>query len=393
MEAKYTKDQLDFALEILNHPEWLREDFVQNWLAQKENVKLYEECRVYLEAGLRLDGERVLDVEVEYKKFCQKMEPRSDRRMLRWIPVAASVLLVMFFGWWTMERMSDLDKGHLKVSQAVVVEQERILPGRHHAVLVTGNNKEIVLDETGLKQVEVEKGVQIDYDSLSGMSYTQTGSTRSYYHTLRIPKGGEYKVVLNDGTEVWLNSGSELRYPTVFTGDKREVELKGEGYFSVAPDEKVPFVVVAAGVCTKVYGTEFNVRAYEGKDVNVTLVKGRVAVRREEARQEYALNPGENACFTGRVPEVSRVNVQKYAAWKDGYFYYEDESLETIMDEFKRWYDFDVVYIGNQVKDLKFEFWASRDSEFSKITRLLMQTNKIKVQVNGRVLTISEVNR
>ena len=208
-----------------------------------------------------------------------------------------------------------------------------------------------------------------------------------------MPKGAEYKLTLNDGTVVWLNSESELRYPTSFVGEKREVFLTGEGYFSVAYDEKQPFIVVSSDIYTKVYGTEFNVRSYGDEEVHVTLVQGRVSVKKTEGGSEYTLNPGENARFVESVPEITKVNVNRYIAWKDGYFYYENESMESIMDDLKRWYDFDVVYVGNRVKDYRFELWVSRDSEISVITDLLMKTNRVGIKVNGKTLVVSEVVR
>ena len=105
------------------------------------------------------------------------------------------------------------------------------------------------------------------------------------------------------------------------------------------------------------------------------------------------MNPGENARFVESVPEITKVNVNRYIAWKDGYFYYENESMESIMDDLKRWYDFDVVYVGNRVKDYRFELWVSRDSEISVITDLLMKTNRVGIKVNGKTLVVSEVVR
>lgn len=240
---------------------------------------------------------------------------------------------------------------------------------------------------------ELEKGVSVKYDSVQGINYDLSEGASVSYHTLRVPKGAEYKLTLNDGTVVWLNSASELRYPTSFTGEIREVFLKGEGYFSVAHDEKHPFIVVSSDIYTKVYGTEFNVRSYGEEDIHVTLVQGRVSVKKSESGREYTLSPGENACFEEDVPEITKVNVNRYIAWKDGFFYYENETLEAIMDDLKRWYDFDVMYVGNRVKEYRFELWASRHSEISVITDLLMKTNRVGIKVNGKTLVISEIKR
>ena len=156
-------------------------------------------------------------------------------------------------------------------------------------------------------------------------------------------------------------------------------------------DERQPFIVVASGVRTKVYGTEFNVKAYADNKVDVTLVEGKVAVKRASDDSEYALTPGQNAHLeAGAVPLIEKVNVHKYIAWKEGYFYYENERLEVIVNDLKRWYDFDVVYVGSGVKDLRFELWSGRDSDIGVIMGLLTKTNRVSVRLAGRTLIVSE---
>lgn len=315
---------------------------------------------------------------------------RSKRAMWRWTATAAAiVIIVVSILWLSMNSKTGVEEA-MSVAE---VFSGQVVPGKNQAMLVTESGKTVVLGNNKLSDVEIETGVVVRDDSVKGVDYSWLENTEVHYHTLKVPKGGEFKIVLHDGTEVWLNSESELRFPTVFTGDRREVELKGEGYFSVMHDDRLPFVVVAAGVRTKVYGTEFNVRSYNEKDVNVTLVRGRVGVQGDESTREYTLVPGENARFEGDRLEITRVNIHKFTAWKEGYFYYENERLETIMNDLKRWYDFDIVYIGNQVKDLNFELWSSRDSDISTIIGLLTKTNKVHLKLEGRTLIVSEMNR
>ena len=348
---------------------------------------MYEECRRYLEGGLRLTVSEQLDVEGEYQNFIRKMKSGGQSRRIAWFSVAATVVILISASWWLLENSL------LSKKQEVMPVAEHIVPGRNQAVLITESGEEFVLNASQGESREVGEGVRVEYDSLSGINYNLAEGGVVRYHTLRVPKGAEYKLTLNDGTVVWLNSESELRYPTSFVGEKREVFLTGEGYFSVAHDEKQPFIVVSSDIYTKVYGTEFNVRSYGDEEVHVTLVQGRVSVKKTEGGSEYTLNPGENARFVESVPEITKVNVNRYIAWKDGYFYYENESMESIMDDLKRWYDFDVVYVGNRVKDYRFELWVSRDSEISVITDLLMKTNRVGIKVNGKTLVVSEVVR
>ena len=387
MKFEKEEDRLNFVTEILNHPEMLREVRVREWLAEPHNKDLYEECRRYLEGGLRLTVSEQLDVEGEYQNFIRKMKSGGQSRQIAWFSVAATVVILISASWWLLENSLPSKK------QEVMPVAEHIVPGRNQAVLITESGEEFVLNASQGESREVGEGVRVEYDSLSGINYNLAEGGVVRYHTLRVPKGAEYKLTLNDGTVVWLNSESELRYPTSFVGEKREVFLTGEGYFSVAYDEKQPFIVVSSDIYTKVYGTEFNVRSYGDEEVHVTLVQGRVSVKKTEGGSEYTLNPGENARFVESVPEITKVNVNRYIAWKDGYFYYENESMESIMDDLKRWYDFDVVYVGNRVKDYRFELWVSRDSEISVITDLLMKTNRVGIKVNGKTLVVSEVVR
>lgn len=387
MKFEKEEDRLNFVIELLNHPELLQDVRVQEWLAAPRNKELYEECRRYLEGGLRLAVGDQLDVEGEYRNFTRKMQSGGRSRRMNWFSVAAAVVILISASWWLLENSL------LSKNQEEILVAEHIVPGKNQAMLITESGEELVLGASGSESWELGEGVSVEYDSLRGINYKLTERAVVSYHTLRVPKGAEYKLTLNDGTVVWLNSESELRYPTSFVGASREVFLKGEGYFSVAHDEQHPFIVVSSDIYTKVYGTEFNVRSYGEEDVHVTLVQGRVSVKKTENGSEYTLNPGENARFIESVPEITKVNVNRYIAWEDGYFYYENESLESIMDDLKRWYGFDVVYVGNQVKDYRFELWASRDSEISVITDLLMKTNRVGIKVNGKTLVVSEVIR
>ena len=390
MKTDARNDRIKFVLDLLNHPEWQREEHVRAWLDQKENKKLYEECRLYLEAGLRKEIGNRLDVTSEYKKFNQKFRHRTVAGIRKWTAIAATIVLITASGVWLATNPGGSEKDATLLTG---IPTTQVIPGKKQAVLLTESGKTVVLGHNNLSAIEIETGVMVREDSVKGINYSYASNMKIHYHTLKVPKGGEFRVVLQDGTAVWLNSESELRYPTAFTGDKREIELKGEGYFSVTPDAERPFIVVAAGIRTKVYGTEFNVRSYDAKDVNITLVKGKVGVQRKSARQEYILHPGENACFKENATEISPVNVHKYTAWKEGYFYYENERVETIMNDLKRWYDFDVVYTETKIKNLSFELWASRNSNISAIMELLWKTHKIDIKWDGRTLIISEINR
>jgi len=390
MTADERNDRIQFMLDLLHHPEWQGEESVRRWLEQEENRKLYEECRLYLEAGLRKETGHLPDVASEYEKFSRRYIHKIRIHPWKWTAAAAVLALMMAGGIWLTTKQDHIKKETVSLAG---IAPAKIVPGKQQALLLTESGKTVRLGAGHSSAIEIEKGVIVKKDSTVGIHYSSAPNTDIHYHTLQVPKGGEFRVVLQDGTEVWLNSESELRYPTVFSGDRREIELKGEGYFSVTPDPERPFIVVTAGIRTKVYGTEFNVRSYDPQEVNITLVKGKVGVQREGAEREFALKPGENARFKENEPEISPVNVQKYTAWKEGYFYYEQEKVETILNDLKRWYDFDVIYLRDKVKELTFELWASRDSDISAIVELLVKTNKIDIKLEGRTLIVTKTKR
>lgn len=387
MEQDKQKDTIEFALEILNHPELMQHAEVQEWLRCNENQALYEELRKYAEAGLHLGGVDVPDVEDVYTNFRKNIRRRVGVNIRKWVVVAAAVVIAVTVGWQWLSTGDVAELGKGLMASAV----SDIQPGRNRAILLTETGGRVALGGSIIEDMEVEQGVRLSYDSLKGVRYDLNPASKVHYHILRTPMGGEYKVELADGTVVWLNSGSELKYPTAFTGNSREVELVGEAYFSVKKNPVIPFVVHSRGVATRVYGTEFNVKAYAGEEMNITLVEGSVSVKTENESKEYHLRPGENACVKENgKPSVKAVNIHKYIAWKEGYFYYENERLETILKELGRWYDFEVTYVGRLTRDLRFELWADRDREIEGIIALLTKTNKIQVKKSGRTLIVSE---
>lgn len=387
MERDPQKDAIEFVLEILNHPEMMHDPEVRDWLKCKENQSLYEELRKYAEAGLHLGGVDVPDVEDVYTSFRKNMSRRVAMNIRKWAVAAAAVIIAVTVGWQWLPTREAVEPEKELMASAV----SDIQPGRNRAILLTETGDRVALGGDIIEDMEVEQGVHLSYDSLKGVRYDLKPASKVCYHTLCTPMGGEYKLELADGTVVWLNSGSELKYPTAFTGNSREVELVGEAYFSVKKNPAMPFVVYSRGVATRVYGTEFNVKAYTGEEMNITLVEGRVSVKAENEPKEYHLKPGENACVReDGKPSVKAVNIHKYIAWKEGYFYYENERLETILKELGRWYDFDVTYVGSRTRGLRFELWADRDSEIGEIVDLLTKTNKIQVKKSGRTLIVSE---
>ena len=190
--------------------------------------------------------------------------------------------------------------------------------------------------------------------------------------TLTTPRGKSFLLVLSDGTKVWINAESSLRYPVAFNGKERRVELKGEACFEVAKDEKCPFIVSADGMDTHVLGTKFNVRSYTTEDRHVTLVQGKVQVETGEEK-------------------ISRVNIATYMAWTEGMFYFEDSSLEEIMSSLGRWYNVNVDFERVELYNIRLNFWANRNAHLNEAVELLNKLEKVRVEYQDGTITIKHI--
>ena len=211
------------------------------------------------------------------------------------------------------------------------------------------------------------------------------------FNTLRTERGGEYAVALSDGTVVYLNAESELRYPVEFVGGERVVWFKGEGYFEVAGDAKRPFRVMAEGVSVTAYGTEFNVNTFGEREVRTVLVEGSVGVRVDGRGEEVRLRPSELAeCDAGSGEvRVREVDAGEYVAWKDGFFVFDDETLEEIMGELARWYDAEVFFVSEEAKALRFTGHLRRYDEIGVILRAIEGAVDVRFAVNGKAISVS----
>ena len=218
-----------------------------------------------------------------------------------------------------------------------------------------------------------------------------TMKTETVYNMVTVPRGGEYKLVLADGTIVWLNSDSHIRYPVTFSGDTRQVELEGEAYFEVAKDKEKPFIVRMNEYNVRVTGTQFNVRNYSNENLATTLVEGRVQIERKGRVDR--LRPGQQAILENNEIRIRTVNVNEQVAWRHGAFGFTQCRLENIMEELARWYDVDVFYMNQQVKNYHFSAWFKRSSSINEVINILENTNKISLDLKGRILTVNDISR
>jgi transmembrane sensor len=272
---------------------------------------------------------------------------------------------------------------------------QQIQPGSNKAVLTLANGQKITLNDAAPGEIAKQSGIsitktadgQIVYTILAGNTDTQEGEILK--NTISTPKGGQYKVILPDGTQVLLNAATSLVYPTSFNGIERLVELNGEAYFEVAKNKDKPFKVRSGIQTVEVLGTHFNVNAYDDEDaIRTTLIEGSVKVSREGS--SGVIVPGQQAIVTrlpGGTVTKRNVNVEKEIAWRNGTFSFENDDIKSVMRSISRWYDVDVNYKGN-VDDLDFTGEIFRTAKLSEVINIL-ELNNVHVETQGRTLTLS----
>lgn len=303
----------------------------------------------------------------------------------RWTSVAAAILLLLTVGYYFAGRV------HKQEKMATITKTDN-QPGSNKAMLKLSNGSMVTLDEgadhAGSKQTE---NAIIGRDS-GTVEYAagQPASATVAYHTLITPKGGQYKVVLPDGTKVWLNAASSLYYPTAFTGTEREVVLTGEAYFEVAQQAARPFKVSVGEMAVNVLGTSFNICAYrEEKQIVTTLVNGAVKLQSNQA--VATLKPGQEGSFEEGANEFMKKNVDTdiAIAWTKGLFRFENDDIATITRKMARWYDVEVQFEG-KMPTRKFIGVLSRQESLSTVLKILEGAD-VHFHQEGKKLIVTSV--
>lgn len=269
-----------------------------------------------------------------------------------------------------------------------------INPGGNKAILTLADGSKISLTDAADGELTEQAGVSITKTEDGQIVYQVIDaphvSTAATYNTISTPAGGQYQVNLPDGTTVWLNALSSLKYPTVFSTQERKVILTGEAYFEVAKDPSKPFIVAANGggrqQQVRVLGTHFNINSYDDElSTRTTLLEGSVEVNAFDKAK--TLKPGQQAVLTKGIA-VQEVDVNQAIDWKNGNFYMDDESVQSIMRRLSRWYDIEVVYQGNVPDNLQFGGVISRTKKLSEVLQVLETTQNIHFKIEGRRVTV-----
>lgn len=314
------------------------------------------------------------DAYLETVLFAPKQTARVRRLWMARVSAVAVMLLLVGMGFWYVLYKGN-ENGHVEeVSVAADV-----LPGTRKASLVLSDGSSYELDT-------LEGGIKItDNQIYYGSGAALTARLADLQATVYAPRGGEYKVDLADGSEVWLNADSKLTYPLSFSGNTRLVEVEGEAYFNVHHDAERPFIVRSKGQEVKVLGTTFVVHSYPAEEVQTTLVSGRVEVH-VDGQSKVALRPGQQLAVDKGRKELREVNIEAYTGWKNGLFIFHDIPLATVLPQLARWYDIEVPTQG--IPDVRVFGEIDRNTKLSEVVHLLETATDVRFKIEERRLVI-----
>ena len=360
---------------------------LKSWLSShSSHRKYYEDAINYYS-----NGTQFANSPTELKKALKKIHrktgihsPYINTQIITITSIAASILILIYFQFLRTSNNPEQQKTE-QVAQSIV-------PGSNKAVLVLADGTEHDLS-SGNNSVITEEGSEIK-NSGNKLEYTSKSAqtTETKYNTLKIPRGGEYFLVLADGTKVWLNSETTLRFPVQFASDIRRVELTGEAYFEVSRNENVPFIVSSGNQQIKVLGTQFNISSYpDNQSILTTLVEGSVEVSLEgNPAEKTMLKPSEQSYLSMNESQILKrnVDVAQYVAWKDGRFVFQDQMLEDIMKTLSKWYNVQVVFTNEDDKKLRFTGNLERYTDFNNILGKIERTNEVEFEITDKLITI-----
>lgn len=321
------------------------------------------------------------DTQSEWEIIRQRTVGRDrGKRTIRWYRYAVAIFLPLLIASGYFIKLS-------RTPQEKTLISVPFIPGKSYAVLELADGTSIDLGETAVRG-QIQGGHwEVRSDSLKYCEEGVKGGEE--YHTLKVPRGGEYTLVLADGSKVFLNAESSLKYPVLFSGDLRKVKLEGEAYFEVKRNPEKPFVVDIGGMQVNVLGTTFGIRAYaDEREIRTTLVSGRVNV--SAGKQVYELKPSEQAVFDKQTEavKVAAVDTELFVGWKDGRLVFDNCSLERILKDLGRWYSFEVFYATSAAKEIPFSLNIRKHEKFAQVLELMQSTGKIQFEINKNTVIV-----
>jgi len=331
------------------------------------------------------------ELEDSYEYLKSKLPLAQETKVVSLWPrlaVAASIVLLLAAGLFYFKKPKEQD---IQVAE----KPQEIAPGGNKGILTLSNGKQIVLTDVSVKGIVAQEGnqdavtIKLSEDGVITYIVNPDASkeTANSFNTLSTPTGGQYNIVLGDGTKVYLNAVSSIKYPTQFKGNQRVVEVEGEAYFEVAKNKNKPFIVKSGNQSIEVLGTHFNLHAYNNESViKTTLLEGSVAVSCNN--QKAILKPGEQSNVSDNLNKIAirKVDTEATIAWKNGRFKFDNDDLKTVMKQLERWYGIKVEYRGD-VSDVRFNGGTFMNKNLSEVLKVLELSN-IKFKVEGKTIIV-----
>jgi len=346
-----------------------------------ENRRVLEDLvnEGYIEAGIK--NQQAFNIEAALLRI--KKEERFEKgrpayKLLKYITIAASLFLVCFLGFYFYQKKVD--------TSSVSTAGKVIHTGGNNAILTLASGETIALNSAKNGRVAIQGNAVVNKTKEGQVVYVPGEDVPDaiVYNTIATPRGGEYELTLSDGSRVWLNAASSIRYPTVFTGDKRSVEITGEVYLEVAKMKNMPFIVSSKGQQVEVLGTHFNINAYSDEPLTkTTLLEGRVKVSVSQAHHSVLLSPNQQALSSGQELKVATANVEEVVAWKNGYFRFNNDDIYSVMRKLSRWYDFEFVFDGSLPNE-GYNGTISRYKNINQVLAMLEYSNAVHFKIEGR---------
>jgi len=381
------------ARDISGHLEKDEKEFLTEWLNNSvENKELYNKILDSQNLAERNRLYESIDTIQAWNKVSVILEVKPKKRIWPLVfKYAAAILLPVLLGltgYWLLHNQSS----------DVVSPFVQIKAGSRNAVLVMANGKSIELSNDSVKNLIENDGtvIQNKDEELSYNNSNSSDSNSNLLNTLIVPKGGEYSIVLSDGTKLVVNSMSKLVFPVKFSGKKREITLvEGEAYFEVFKDKSKPFIVTVKGVQVEVLGTSFNIKAYPEDNYSyTTLVEGKVKLNLfNQPSNINFLEPDQQAVFntvsSGIV--IQNVDAKQIVQWTTGKYSFTNQTLDEIMKTLSRWYDFEYTFKDESLKTIRFEGSINKLESIETILDIISKTGKVKVQVRDKKITFSKI--
>lgn len=387
-----------------NRLEILLEKFSQNDVSEGEFNELCEliaasEDQTQIKGRLANDLQQAppspLDKKKMDKMLRKVLHPESapvyemnKRKVFGWTRIAAAAVIILMIGsgvYWFANKSHNQS---LATTGKLIIKTDIKPPASNNAVITLANGKQIVLDSAGNGSLAMQDNVNLVKLADGQIVYSGT-SNEIEFNTLTNPRGSKViNITLADGSKVWLNAESSLRYPTAFAGKERSVDLTGEGYFEVAKNESMPFKVSVNDMTVEVLGTHFNINSYADEaGMKTTLLEGAVKVTKGNAVQK--LSPGQQAQVNtnGQISLNKGMDLEEVMAWKNGKFIFTGNNIGSVMRQLEKWYDISIEYKGDVTKD-EFVGIISRNVSISQILKMLEKTNSVSFEIKDRKVIV-----